>query len=432
MKVGYLMPEWPGQTHVWAWREICHLRELGLDITIFSTRKPRTLGKHGFSSAAQAETRYLWPLSIYEILSSLIWAIVNHPKGFLSCIRLSFALPVHACPPWKSVLPLIIPACRLAREVEHNQIQHLHTPIASNSTVLCMMVKRLINVPFSLTVVAALEVWGGALQEKFEDAAFVSVVAQWMADQIQNDFPSVFSHHAFLRHCPVTRHGVDTRKWVPASNKDSKESAAPKQILSIGRLVFTKGFEDLINAAAIVKNKGIPFQLRIAGSGSEQPRLEALIRKLNLSDDVVLLGSLGEEECLAEAQAADVFVLASHKEPLGVVYLEAMAAEVATIGTAAGGVLDIITNEVNGLLVPPRDVTELAFAIVRLLTDDFLRERLAKAGRRTVVEKFDSRIGAKTLRNLIVEASLKDSSIRTCSGLAERKQVEEWLSSTKI
>jgi glycosyltransferase involved in cell wall biosynthesis len=226
-----------------------------------------------------------------------------------------------------------------------------------------------------------------------------------MADQMGQDFPSIPPE----RYC-VTRHGVDIQKWMPDPNRKFVKPG-PNRILSIGRLTFNKGFDILLKAVAIVKHRGIPFQLRIAGSGPERPRLEALIRELDLSADVVLLGAIGEEECLAEAQSADLFVLASHKEPLGVVYLEAMAAEVATIGTAAGGVVEIITDQVNGLLVPPDQVEALAEAITRLLTDDRLRQQLAKAGRQTVIERFDSRIGAAALYDLIMRSAAADQSL---------------------
>lgn len=401
MKIGYLMPEWPGQSHVWAWREITHLRELGLEVTIFSTRQPQELGKHGFTAIAQSETRYLWPLSLGQMLQSLIWAIVRHPKGMLSCVRLGFSLPVESQPSWKSVLPLILPACQLAREVEHRQIEHLHTPIPKNSAILCMLVKRLLNLPFSLTVVADFSHWGGAMQEKFEDAAFITLVAEWMVQQMRETFPSISPHRY-----RVTRHGVDTKKWTPSAHRKTTE---PKRLLSIGRLVPTKGFDILLKAVALVKEEGLPFQLRIAGGGPEQAHLEALIDELDLGADVVLLGSIGEEECLAEARAADLFVLASHREPLGVVYLEAMAVEVAAIGTDAGGAAEIITDQANGLLVPPCQVKELAEAISRLLRDDELRTKLAKAGRQTVIEKFDSRIGATALWKLILQSDIATS-----------------------
>ena len=399
MNMGYLIPEWPGQSHVWAWREICHLRELGLNVTILSTQEPKELGKHDFTFVAHAETVYLWPISISKILLSLIWAITHNPKGFLSCIQLGLSLPVYKKPTWKSVLPLLIPACQLAREVKRRKIRHIHTPMPGNSAVLCMMVKRLTRVPYSLTIVAAFDHWGGAMHEKIADANFVSLVAQWMANEMPKAFPMISPNHY-----SITRHGVDTKKWIPHPNKPFN-TAQPKRILSIGRLAACKGFDVLLEATALAKSKGVSLELRIVGEGPERPRLEQLIERLNLKAEVVLLGSLGEEQCLAEARAADLFVLASHHEPLGVVYLEAMATEVATIGTAAGGVPEIITDGVNGLLVPPNQPEKLAHAMVQVLTNDQMREQLAKAGRRTVIEKFDSRIGAAMLRGLILQGS---------------------------
>jgi colanic acid/amylovoran biosynthesis glycosyltransferase len=78
--------------------------------------------------------------------------------------------------------------------------------------------------------------------------------------------------------------------------------------------------------------------------------------------------------------------------------MEAMSMEVATVGTAAGGVGEIITDGVDGLLVEPRNVEALAGAMARLQDNPDLRRRLAQAGRPTIINRFDSRIGARTLR----------------------------------
>jgi hypothetical protein len=61
MKIGYLIPEFPGQTHIWMWREICHMREWGTQIQMFSTKRPspESQARHAFASSAAAETFYL-------------------------------------------------------------------------------------------------------------------------------------------------------------------------------------------------------------------------------------------------------------------------------------------------------------------------------------------------------------------------------------
>jgi glycosyltransferase involved in cell wall biosynthesis len=125
---------------------------------------------------------------------------------------------------------------------------------------------------------------------------------------------------------------------------------------------------------------------------------------LNVAADVTFLGSISEETYLEEMRKADVFVLASNAEPMGVVYMEAMAVEVPTVGTAAGGVGEIITDGIDGLLVPPQNPPALADALRRLIGDVGLRQRLGQAGRKRVVEHFDSRLWADVLWRRIEQA----------------------------
>lgn len=407
MKVAYLIPEWPGQSHVWTWREISHLRELGLEVEIFSTRHPQQLNRsnHAFAITPEAAAFYLWPMSLPQMILSLLWAIGCHPKGVLSCLWLSFRLPLYQQPAWRSILPLILPACLLAKEIKRRNIEHIHTPMPANSAILCMMVKRLVNVPFSLAIVAHFTHWGGAMPEKIVEAEFIALVSQWMVKQTQQDFPWPSPARYGL-----AQHGVDIRKWIPKPRISALESDS-KRIFSVGRLVQGKGFDVLLAAIAIVKHRGLSFQLEIAGEGSERAALEMLIQQLGLQHEVTLLGSICEDECLEKMQSAELFVLATRDEALGVVFLEAMAIKVATIGTAVGGVMNIIQDGVNGLLVPPDSVEELADAIETLLVNDALREKLGKAGRQTVLQKFDSRDGAGVLRTMLLNT---------------QKSVEDW------
>ena len=100
---------------------------------------------------------------------------------------------------------------------------------------------------------------------------------------------------------------------------------------------------------------------------------------------------------MAEMLAADVFVLASHAEPMGVVYMEAMSTEIPTIGTNAGGVPEMIDDGVNGLLVPPNAPEALADALHRLAAQPQLRLALGRAARRKILAEFDSRLWASEL-----------------------------------
>lgn len=110
-----------------------------------------------------------------------------------------------------------------------------------------------------------------------------------------------------------------------------------------------------------------------------------------------LLGAISAVEVKKKLNKADIFVLASWHEPLGVAYMEAMSVGVPTIGTNSGGVTELIDDGVNGLMVPPKDPKALANAIQTLANDANLATSLSTAGRAHIVENFRSELGAETL-----------------------------------
>lgn len=391
-RVGYLIPEFPGQTHVWMWREIVHMREAGADLHLFSTRRPpeRDKARHDFAEAAAAETTYLWPMSAGAMLSSLAWATFTKPLGLLKAIGWAMTLPVEKKPNLKTVLPLVIPACRLARDVKRRGLTHLHSHTCANSAILAMLANALQGTPYSLTLNANIEWWGGAMAQKFGRAEFTIAITQWLEAQVRRDYPELKAEQVVLG-----RIGVDTFKWTPSPDRSPHEG--PLRIITVGRLHTSKGYDVLLDSLGQLQADGVAFDLTMIGDGPDRQDLVDQAERLGLTDRVTFTGSLGEGEIIEAMRKSDVFVLSSHAEPLGVVSMEAMSMEVATIATDAGGVGEIITDGQDGKLVPPGDASALAAAIRELAQDEALRERLAKAGRASIIRHFDSRHGAATL-----------------------------------
>ncbi len=239
-KIGYLIPEFPGQTHVWIWREIVHMREWGVNIRIYSTRQPsdRDRARHSFAGSASAETTYLWPSSIFSLFVGVIWAISTRPIRFLRCVWLAFTLPVQDQPGRRRrVLPLIPVATVLALNMKRTHVGHLHCHTCASGAVIAMLAKELTDIPYSMTLNANLEWWGGAMGEKFAHAAFTIAITEWLLAQIRREFPELGSDQMLLG-----RIGVDTQKWIPAKTK----GAAPVfQIATVGRLHESKGHDIL-------------------------------------------------------------------------------------------------------------------------------------------------------------------------------------------
>ncbi len=156
-------------------------------------------------------------------------------------------------------------------------------------------------------------------------------------------------------------------------------------VLAIGRLTKQKGFDYLIKAIHTINSDGLKTYLVLLGQGREEERLKELVKKLQIEDRVFFLGFKNNPyKYLARAT---VFVLSSLYEGFPNVLLEAMALGVPSVATRCPtGPEEIITDGINGVLVPPADEKTLAEAIKRLLLDEKLRRRLSLSAKKRAEE----------------------------------------------
>jgi len=163
-----------------------------------------------------------------------------------------------------------------------------------------------------------------------------------------------------------------------------------KIILFVGRLVERKGVEYLLKAADKLKNKNI--HLIISGGGGLETKLKELAKSLRIESKVTFFGRSNDEELGLLHDISDVFVCPSivdskgNTEYLGLVIPEAMESGLPVIASSVGGIVDTVQNEVNGLLVPPKDPGSIAKAIERVISDTDLEEKLVKNSQKTIKE----------------------------------------------
>ncbi len=151
------------------------------------------------------------------------------------------------------------------------------------------------------------------------------------------------------------------------------------KIISVGRLHHQKGYRYLLNAFKLVRENGIGADLIILGEGIEKVNLKNLVKNLGLEDYVIFGGF--KENPYKYMKNSDIFVLSSIWEGFGIVVAEAMACDVPVVATRCpSGPDEIVTNNVNGILVPVKDEKALADAIINLLKDKNKTKRLVKEG----------------------------------------------------
>jgi glycosyltransferase involved in cell wall biosynthesis len=178
----------------------------------------------------------------------------------------------------------------------------------------------------------------------------------------------------------VIRNGVDTGLFAARAHV----SVDRPLLVSIGRLKEPKDFRTLLRAFALLQD--VPFDAKIVGDGPDRALLETEIDRLGLRGTVELTGERNDVPAILAS--ADCFVLASNSEGLPLSILEAMAAGLPVVASAVGGVHELVTNNVTGFLVPPREPEALAARLAAVLRDPDLRERLGAAARADVSARF--------------------------------------------
>jgi glycosyltransferase involved in cell wall biosynthesis len=158
---------------------------------------------------------------------------------------------------------------------------------------------------------------------------------------------------------------------------------------AVGRLDIQKAHERLIEAARKLTDAGQDAIYLIVGEGVERPRLESLVRNLGLSDRVLLPGYRSDIKPFLAIM--DLFVLPSRREGTPMALLEAMAMRKPVVATAVGGVPDVLTDGIDGIMLPESGVAGLSDALLRLLRDPALARQIARSGRRRVENEFSSR-----------------------------------------
>ncbi len=257
-------------------------------------------------------------------------------------------------------------AMLVADWMRERDLHHLHIHFGGSVSNIGRIAALATKTPYSLTLHGPGEFFDQTeflLRQKAEDAAFTLCISDFGRGSIMR---IVAPKHWPRIH--TARLGVDTSLFAA---RTPRSIAVPVQILCVGRLVAMKGQRVLLESAGQQLAGARGHNLHMAtfiGEGPDAAELAACASTLGLDDSVYFLGALTHAQICTRLSEADVFVLPSFAEGIPVALMEAMAIQLACVSTWSSGIPELITHNVDGLLVQPGSIEGLVDALESLLT----------------------------------------------------------------
>jgi len=394
-----LVNGFPRLSETFVLQELLELERRGLRLHVIALRRPAEVVRQDALSELQATVEYLpeSPAQYERLRVRLAHTalLLQRRLGYLHGLADALASPEFS-------RSLGARSALLAHRIVRLGSPPLYIHFAHKPATIGRLASLLAGVPYALSAHAK-DIWltpDDELARKVRDAEVVLTCTEEGRAQLA----ALADGRTPVR---LAYHGVELKE-----NSSSTELGEPPRVLAVGRLVEKKGHETLLLAAALLRDRGLEFTVRLAGEGPEWPRLQRLVHELRLGDRVVFLGPLTESEVQQEYERADVFALPCRKlangdqDGLPNVILEAMAHGLPVLSTRLGGIMEAIVDGESGLLADQDDASVLAEHLGRLLEDPELRQLLGQGGQKRVAERFERSANLPGVVDALVEAGI--------------------------
>ena len=288
----------------------------------------------------------------------------------------------------------------MSKEIENDKPDIIHTiGLRSFQSIIAWRVSKKLNIPLvvsdqgGLTTHPFLAESGFFLKTlyKIQDFFIRKIINDASVISVANEYEQkIFSSLNKKSRIEIIRNGINLKKLVSKHNFKEKYQINSNFILFVGRFSKSKGIETLINAFSIVKNELKDSDIHLVIMGVDfgyQAEMEKLIKKLNLSEEIKVIKNPPRDDVISAYGESEFLVLPSQWELSPLVPLESFAFKKPVISTNSHGIPYTVQNNKNGILVEPENSLELSNAIVKLLNDSELREKLGQSGYNFVNEE---------------------------------------------
>ncbi|QCQ22265.1 glycosyltransferase [Desulfoglaeba alkanexedens] len=403
-QLGMVLKGYPRISESFISTEFLLLESRGVPIQIFSLRRPREDFTHRYVSRIRAPVTYLpeyvlphWKTLVASNLDLARRQPSRYLRCFVSALHRAFRRRKGA-----TVRHFLQAGHLAALRLTDSQVGHLHAHFCHTPTSVALFASELTGLPFSFTAHAK-DIYTSEpdqLRRKIAKARFVVTCTAYNAAYLKELAGRETPIHTIY-------HGIDLDFFRYGA---SPRKAPPFRILSVGRLVPKKGYDDLLAALKILDRLGIDFEFFHIGTGEDENRIHALAENLGLSRRVRFLGTLPHEDVIHHYREAHCFALACKVAPNGDrdgipnVIAEAMAVGVPVVSTRVSAIPELVEDGRTGTLVEPENPEALAWALAEVLLHRERFEGQLREARKKVELVFDNRNCIGQLHALFREA----------------------------
>ena len=408
-RVAFVLKGYPRLSETFIAQEILALERRGLDILIVSLRHPTDPAVHPVHRQIRAPVLYL-PEYLKDAPRRVLrgWRHARRLAGYKTARRVWLKDLVRDPTPnrIRRFGQALVLAAELPADIGQLHAHFLHTPASVARYAAIMR-----GLDWSLSAHAK-DVWTIPNWEKREKLAS----AGWAVTCTETGRRHLAEFAENPGKVLLAYHGLDLGCFAPApargGHSDGSDPARPVTILSVGRAVAKKGYDDLLAALALLP-KELAWRLVHVGGGALAGKLRREAARLGLAGHIEWRGAQPQPEVLKAYREADLFVLAAKiardgdRDGMPNVLVEAQSQRLACVATDLPGIAELIDDGRTGILVPPGDWRALAAALERMIRDPALRQRLGETGEARVRRDFDMNAGIELLTERFGVAPLR-------------------------
>lgn len=391
LKVAYIMSRFPKLTETFILYEMIAVEKEGVQVEVYPLQREKTEEMHP-EAVPFVQRAHFYPFISLPILQANLSFLFRKPGVYLGTLWTLLRTNFGSIRFLAGALIFFPKSVLFARQMQAQNIDHVHAHFASHPAAVGYMIHRLVGIPYSFTAHGSdLHRDRHMLCEKVADAAFVAAISKYNKELIVSECRGNYRDKVKVIHC-----GVNTSVFQVRSGKTSHGMGKQAfTIVCVGTLHEVKGQSYLIQACRELKDRGIDFRCHFVGGGPDREALTKLAGDLGIQEKVCFHGQQKQAAIAQLLQDADVLVAPSvptsdgRREGIPVVLIEAMSSGVPVIASNLSGIPELVIDGQTGLLVDPRDVKGLVDALEHYFRDPEIRERLGNSGRNKVIEEFD-------------------------------------------